>query len=149
MTDEKWSYRDLDNLLAGLEQDILDLDDRKLETRTERFFGSARSVRDVVATGLRSRAAVDGPSTDHGVARTRRRPHTVPDEAPAIPVPGSFSEKRNLLAELFANSPGIPGQLRMAFSAPRTLSDTEVDAMVERLIRLGVLRRDSTGDDDA
>ena len=64
-------------------------------------------------------------------------------------VPGSFSEKRNLLAELFANSPGMPGQLRMAFSAPRTLSDTEVDAMVERLIRLGVLRRDSTGDDDA
>ena len=31
MTSEKWSYRDLDNLLAGLEQDILDLDDRQLE----------------------------------------------------------------------------------------------------------------------
>ena len=149
MTSKKWSYRDLDNLLAGLEQDILDLDDRQMETRTERFFGSIRSVRDVVATGLLSLAAVDRPSTEHGAARARRRPETVPNEVPSIPVPGSFSEKRNLLAELFANSPGIPGKLRMAFSAPRTLSDTEVDAMVERLIRLGVFRRDGTGDDNA
>ena len=139
MTSEKRSYRDLDNLLTGLEQDILDLDDRQLEARADRFFGSVRSVRDVIATGLRSRVSVDRPSTDRGAARAHRRPATPPREAPAMLVPGSFSEKRKLLAELFAHSPGIPGQLRMAFSAPRTLSDSEVEAMVERLVRLGIL----------
>ena len=149
MTSEKRSYRDLDNLLTGLEQDILDLDDRQLEARADRFFGSVRSVRDVIATGLRSRVSVDRPSTDRGAARAHRRPATPPREAPAMLVPGSFSEKRKLLAELFAHSPGIPGQLRMAFSAPRTLSDSEVEAMVERLVRLGILRRDNTGYDDA
>ena len=66
-----------------------------------------------------------------------------------MPVPGSFSEKRKLLAELFAHRPGIPGQLRMAFSARKALSDSEVEAIVERLIHLGILRRDNTADDDA
>ena len=66
-----------------------------------------------------------------------------------MPVPASFSEKRKLLAELFAHSPGIPGQLRMAFSAPRTLSDSEVEAMVQRLVRLRILHRDNPGDDNA
>ena len=150
MTSEERSYRDLDNLLAGLEQDILDLDDGQMEARTDRFFGNVRSVREVIAAGLRSRVSVDRASTDHGAARARRRPVTPPHEAPAMPVPGSFSEKRKLLAELFADSPGIPGQLRMAFSAPRTLSDSEVDAMVEMIDQARrILRRDGTGDDDA
>ena len=65
-----------------------------------------------------------------------------------MPVPGSFSEKRKLLAELFAHRPSIPGQLRMAFSAHKPLSDSEVEAMVERLIRLGILRHDNTRDDN-
>ena len=149
MISEERSYRDLDNLLAGLEQDILDLDDGQLEAPTDLFFGSVRSVRDVIAAGLRSRASVDRPSTDHGAARAPRRPVMPPHEAPAMLVPGSFSEKRKLLAELFAHSAGIPWQLRMAFSTPRTLSDSEVEAMVERLVRLGILRRDNSGDDDA
>ena len=148
MTNEKRSYRGLDNLLAGLEQDILDLDDRELDAETDLFFGRVRGARDVIANGLRSRVSVDQPSSDHGAARAHGRPETVPYDAPAMPVPGSFSEKRKLLAELFAHRPGIPGQLRMAFSARKALSNSEVEAMVERLIRLGILRRDNTTDDD-
>ena len=105
MTREMRSYRDLDNLLAGLEQDILDLDNRQLETRTERFFGSVQSVRDVVATGLRSRAAVDGPFTEHGAARARQRSETVPDEAPAVPVPGSIREKTKSVGGALCQQP--------------------------------------------
>lgn len=149
MTSEKRSYRSLDNLLAGLEQDILDLDDRDLDAGTDRFFGSVRSARNVIADGLRSHVAVDRPSTDRGAAPALRRPETPPHEAPAMPVPASFSEKRKLLAELLARRPGIPGQLRMAFSAPTPPSDSEVDAMMERLVRLGILRRDNPGDGDA
>ena len=149
MTSEKRSYRGLDNLLAGLEQDILDLDDRDLDTGTDRVFSSGRSARDVIADGLRSRVSVDRPSTDRGAARTGRRQETPPRGAPAMLVPGSFSEKRRLLAELLAQRPGIPGQLRTAFSAPTPPSDSEVDAMVERLVRLGILRRDNPGDGDA
>ncbi|MCY4560110.1 MAG: hypothetical protein OXF79_27860 [Chloroflexi bacterium] len=149
MTSRKRSYRNLDNLLAGLEQDILELDDRELDADTGRFFGSGRSARDVIAAGLRSRVSVDRPPKDRGAARAHRRPETPPREAPAVPVPASFSEKRKLLAELLAQRPGIPGQLRMAFSAPRALSDSDVDAMVEKLVRLGILRRDHAEDDDA
>ena len=36
----------------------------------------------------------------------------------------------------------------MAFSAPKTLSDSEVDSMMARLVRLGILRREGTIDDD-
>ena len=149
MTSEKPSYRDLDNLLTGLEQDILHLDDQQLEAHADQFFGSVRSIRDVIATGLQSRVSVDRPSTDHGAVRARRRPATPPREASAMQVPGSISEKRKLLAELFAHSPGIPGQLRMAFSASKTLPDSEVEAMIERLVRLGILGRDNTGNNDA
>ena len=148
MTNEERSYRGLDNLLTGLEQDILDLDDRELDAETDRFFGSVRSVRDVIANGLRSRVSLDQSSTDRGAAQAQGGPETVPYEAPAMPVPGSFSEKRKMLAELFAQRPGIPGQLRMAFSARTALSDSEVEAMVERLIRLGILHRNNTTDDD-
>ena len=149
MTSEKPSYRDLDNLLTGLELDILHLDDQHLEARADPFFGSVRSIRDVIATGLQSHVSVDRPSTAHGAARARRRPATPPRDTSAMLVPGSISEKRKLLAELFANSPGIPGQLRMAFSASTTLPDSEVEAMIERLVRLGILRRDSTDNNDA
>ena len=148
MTNENRSYRGLDNLLAGLEQGILDLNDRELDADTDRFFGRVRSVRDVIATGLRSHVSVDRPSTDRGAASPHRRPEKVPHEAPAMPVPDSFSEKRQLLADLFTHRPSIPGQLQMAFSARKALSDSEVDAVVERLVRLGLLRRDNTADDD-
>ena len=149
MTSETPSYRDLDNLLTGLEQDILHLDDQQLEARADQFFGSVRSIREVIATGLQSRVSVDRPSTAHSAARARRRPATPPRDTSALQVPGSISEKRKLLAELFARSPGIPGQLQMAFSAAKTLSDSEIEAMIARLVRLGILRRDSTGNDDA
>ena len=147
MTNEIRSYRNLDNLLAGLEQDILDQDDQELDAETARFFGSIRSGRDVIANALRSRVSVDQPSTNRGAARAHGRPETVPYEDPAMSVPGSFSEKRKLLAELFAHRSSIPGQLRMAFSAREALSDSEVEALVERLIRFGILRRDNTKDD--
>ncbi len=148
MINIKRSYRDLDNLLTGLEQDILDLDDRELTTETELLFGCVQVVRDVIEDGLQSRVSVDQPFSDRRATQSPARPETVPYGTPALPVPNGFREKRKLLAELFAHRPGIPGQLRAAFSAPKQLSNSEVEAMVERLVRLGILRRDNTPDDD-
>ena len=72
MINIKRSYRDLDNLLTGLEQDILDLDDRELNTETELLFGRVQVVRDVIEDGLQSRVSVDQPFSDR---RATQSPH--------------------------------------------------------------------------
>lgn len=148
MVDIKRGYRGLDNLLSGLEQDILELDRRGLDAETGLFFGRVQGVQDIIESSLRFQFSDDQPYSERWGPLTHTQPETTSYDTPGLPVPSSFREKRKLLAELFAHRPGIPGQLRAAFSASKKLSDSEIDAVVQRLVRLGILCRDNTSDDD-
>ena len=148
MTFEDRAYRRLDNLLTGLEDNILGLDDREVTSESTQLFGRIQGVRAVIDDNLEFRISTKDASLKNEVRRTRGRADKVRYEFPIMAVPNSMDDKRKLLEQLVAGRAGIPGQMRMAFSAPKTLSDSEVDSMMERLVRLGILGREGTIDDD-
>ena len=148
MSIEKPAYRRLDKLLSGLEQNILRLDDREVISESKQLFGSGRHVREILDANLQYPIPVKETLPNQGVARVHGRPKAIAHKIPVMQVPSSLSGKRQLLEQLVASTSGISGEIRMAFSAPQSLSDSEVEVMVERLVRLGVLRRKQTNKDD-
>ena len=149
MRNEKHTYQYLDNLLSGLEEGILDLDDQQIDVESIQFFGSIRDVRDVIATSLQPFEFIDVLDEDHITDRTHGQSKRSQSKIPAIPVPNSLNERKRLLAQLLRHRSSIPSELRMAFSARKALSDSETEEMVERLIRLGILCREHANDDDS
>ena len=141
-------YSRLDNLLAGLEEDVLGLDDREVVAETTQLFGSGQDVRATIRDILQSHGHVDEESPTHAVRLIHERRKESRSQFTPLSVPTGLVEQRKLLETLVTESSSIPGYIRMAFSAQRRPTDSEVEAMIERLVRLGILRSKGTADND-
>ena len=142
MKDERHAYICLDNLLAGLEEGILALDDKELNVNSMQLFGNVGDVQATIATGMRVGMLAKGLPDNHEVGIAFRGKNGSKQIVPSIKAPSSFADKRELLAAVLAEQTSVPGEMRLAFGARSPLSDSEVDSMVERLIHLGLLRRE-------
>ena len=137
-------YHHLDNLLACLEEEILKIDEEDLASESSGSTVDIRWLREVITAQVQSLGVTgQGSATPGGVEDDERLGNVQFDRAPVIP--SDLSEQRKLLEILVAGQDRLPGQIRMAFSSRRKPSDTEVEEMVESLIRLGIL---SARDDD-
>ena len=148
MSVEEPGYRRLDKLLSGLEETILRLDDREVISESNQLFGSGQNVRAILDANLQFPTSIKGTPPNQGLDRVHGRPQAIPRETPLMQVPSSLSGKRKLLEQLASQTSGIPREIRMAFSAPPSLSDSDVEVMVARLVRLGILRRKNTNKED-
>lgn len=146
MIGENRSYRHLDNLLAGLEDSVLELTDQEVTVESSQVLGSVGNVRGLIGGSLESHTTGQVLSKGHEPDTAPGHPAKSRMDVPRVPVPSHNSDKRRLLEQLVAHRSGIPGELRVAFSGRRTLSDAEIDAMVERLVRLGILHREDNDD---
>ena len=148
MSNEKRNYRHLDSLLSGLEDGILSLTDLEVETECSWYSENVRDVRRVIDACLRSHNSGLASLRDHGDDQVIKRPKESWADIPVTLASNSYSDKRKFLAHLLAHQSGVPKELRMAFSGQRAPTDIEVEALVERLVRLGVLRHEDSMDDN-
>ena len=141
MKDERRAYIGLDSLLAGLEEGILALDDKELGINSMQSFDSVRDVQETIATGIGVGRLARGLPNNREVGMGPSGKKGTQQRTPSIKALRTFSDKRELLAAVLAEHSNVPGEIRMAFGTRRPLSESEVDSMVERLISLGLLRR--------
>ena len=73
MTFEDRAYRRLDNLLSGLEDNILGLDDREVTSESTQLFGSIQGVRAVIDDNLAFRISTKDASFKNEVRRAPGR----------------------------------------------------------------------------
>ncbi len=139
-------YRHLDNLLTGLEEEILRLGERELVSENTESVARIGEVREAIDASLQSHGFTTDMFRTPGISKVDERPRWARSELSALVVPSGLGEQRKLLESLAAQRSGIPRQIRMAFSSHRRPSDSEVEAMVERLIRLGILSTKDTMD---
>ena len=118
MNPQRLAYIRLHQLLSGLEDNILRLDDREVLSESNQLFGNEQHIRALLVASLPRQ------------------------------VPSSLSCKRQLLEQLISHTSAIPADLRLAFSAPEKLSESDVEVMIDRLVRLGVLQSEDAKKDD-
>ena len=134
----------LDALLLGLEDAVLRLDDPAILSENEDSFVEIEHVRALIRSRIAASASFDYPDTDMGGVSSRyRRLHS---EAAPIAVPEEAAERLRLLETLVANRIDLPKQVRIAFSAGEEPPESEVDATIAQLVRLGILRNPNKGD---
>ena len=148
MSNEKCNYRHLDSLLSGLEDEILSFTDLEVETECSWYSGNVGDVRRVIAACLRSHDSGLVSLRDHGDNQITKQPKESWADTPTTLASSSYSDKRKFLAHLLVHQSGVPKELRMAFSGQRVPTDIEVEALVERLVRLGILRHEDSTDDN-
>ncbi|MCY4383129.1 MAG: hypothetical protein OXE44_08275 [Nitrospinae bacterium] len=132
----------LDSLLLGLENEILKLDDAEILSEEANLFAHIEDIRALVNSNVRVYLDIEDSSS------------TLPTEdmssdfeqkqLESLVVPNNPKERRKLLETLVSSQTNMPLQFRMAFSAKNEPTEPEVDAMIARLIRLGILKNDDT-----
>lgn len=110
-------------LAGGLEEIVLKSTDKEL--LGHRSSGETRDIRRLIASAARDYSAESRGRTS---------------EKPALSDFGSEDEKLAFLKWAMKSGVGVPQQLRAAFASKNPLSDSEINAMVNQLIRLGVKR---------
>ena len=136
--------RRLDALLSGLEDEVLRLDDSAILSEDEDSFAGIAQVRALIRSRIDVYASINHlqPDTDmRGVSSRHRRSAAVP-----IAVPEEAAERRKLLQKLVANRIDLPQQVLIAFSGGEEPPESEVDATVAELVRLGILKNTGKGD---
>ena len=134
----------LDALLSGLEDEVLRLDDSAILSEDEDSFTEIEEVRRLIRSRIDMYASINHlqPDTDmRGVWSKHRRSEAVP-----IAVPEEAAERRKLLQRLVANRIDLPQQVLIAFSGGEEPPESEVDATVAELVRLGILKKTDKGD---
>ena len=136
----------LDALLSGLEDEVLRLDDPAILSEDEDLFADIEHVRALIRSRIDASSSFNHlqPDTDTGGVSSRHWRRC--SEAVPIPVPKEGTERLRLLETLVANRPNLPKPVRIAFSAGEKPTESEVDSMVEQLIRLGILKNTDKGD---
>lgn len=117
----------LDLMLRGIEEGVITATDREVLAGADST-ASARQVRSIIEKRL---AAGRRPS------RVRMAVKEVAGHS-GTRIPSSIQEKRRLLQMVVATRPGVPTEMRVAFSGSQEPSDGDVDRMLRRLIRLGI-----------
>jgi hypothetical protein len=56
-------------------------------------------------------------------------------------IPRSASERRRLLEMVVGSKMHIPNEIRMAYSSTKQVSDKEISAHLEKLLRMGLLKK--------
>ncbi len=136
----------LDALLSGLEDEILKLDDPEILSEDEDSFADIEHVRALIRSRISASSSSNHsqPDTDTGGASSRHWRRS--SEAVPIAGPEKGADRRRLLEMLIANRANLPKPLRTAFSAAEKPTESEVDSMVEQLVRLGILKNTDKGD---
>lgn len=137
----------LDALLSGLENEILKLDDSEILTEEANSFAHIEDIRALVNSNIRTFLSMDDSSSTSSAADVSLEDFEKrQSESASRVVPNDPKERRKLLEILVASRINLPQQVRMAFSANNKPTEPEVDAMIVRLIRLGILKNDDTDD---
>ena len=136
----------LNVLLSGLEDEILKLDDPAILSEDEDSFADIEHVRTLIRSRIDASSSSDHPQPDTDTGGASSRHERRCSEAVPIAVPEEGAERRRLLEMLIATRPNLPKPLRIAFSAGEKPTESEVDSMVEKLVRLGILKNTDKGD---
>lgn len=134
----------LDALLSGLENEILKLDDSEILSEEANSFAHIEDIRALVNSNIRKYLGIEDSSSTpptEDVSSDFEKKHLK-----SLVVPNNPKERRKLLETLVSSQTNMPLQFRMAFSANNKPTEPEVDAMIVRLIRLGILKNDDTDD---
>lgn len=108
----------LDRIISAIEEDILRTSDEEILRETESTQRDAQRVRALITRQIDVRG------------------RDVPREPMA---------RRQWLAELLRVRPGLSPTLSATFSSRKPPSDSEVDAVIHRLLKRGVLKKRKTG----
>jgi hypothetical protein len=111
------AYRELDDLLSGLEQNILSARDRDILSSKNADL-IARTVRNIV--------------NDRVGAKSTRETAALPDNA---------VERRRLLEVIAGARSGVPADVRIAYKGGLKISDQEVSELLNELVRRGYFKR--------
>jgi hypothetical protein len=109
------SYRQLSNILSGLELNFLNASDRDILSSAPES-SSGKIARSIIADRLESRS-----EGSHA---------TFPDNA---------SERRRLFELLTRSRSSLPKEIRMAYGTGRSISDGQVSTLLRKLLRRGFL----------
>ena len=137
--------RRLDTLLSGIEDEVLRLDDLTILSEDEDSFTDVTFVRALIRSRVDACASIDHlqPDTDTEGVSSRHRQQC--SKATPIDVPEEAGDRLRLLRSLVAYRLDLPRQVRIAFSAGDEPPESEVDASVAELIRLGILKNPDKG----
>ena len=138
--------RRLDALLSRLEDEILRLDDSAILSEDEDSLVSIEHVRALIRSRIDACASINHSQPYTGMGGMSSRHRRRRSEAVPIAVPEEAAERRRLLKTLVAKRIDLPKQVRIAFSASEEPLESEVDASVAQLVRLGILKDADKGD---
>ena len=139
-------WRRLDALLSGLEEDVLRLDDLTILSEDKDSAIGVEHVRALIQSQIDASAGTDQPQPAMSLGRVSSGDRPRRSETTSIAIPEEEAELRRLLETLVANQPNLLKQVRIAFSAGGKPTNSEVNAMVAQLVRLGILKPSSKDD---
>ncbi len=136
----------LDALLSGLENEILKLDDFEILSEDANLFSHIEDIRALVNSNIHTFLSMDDSSSTSPAGDVSLDFEKGQSESASRVVPDDPKERKKLLEVLVASRVSLPQQVRMAFSAKQEPTKSEVDALIARLIRIGILKNRDTDD---
>ena len=137
MIGDDTSRQRLDSLLCGLEDDVISLDDRELLSEGENGGADLGPIRSLIQSQT---AAHLGPDASRVPGGHR---HSATAEASSIRR-SSSSQRRRILDKVLRRRPGVPLNVRLAFSADLEPTDRD-DEMLEPRAQRGPDKADDDG----
>lgn len=132
----------LDAFLLGIEKEVLNLSDCTILSEDVDLLAHVEDIRAQINSIIHAHPSFDNslpPPFVEGSSRNTR------SESPPV-VPREAADRRKLLESLIANRLKMPQQVRAAFSARKRPTESDVDEMVDQLVRLGILNTTDTSD---
>ena len=132
----------LDAFLLGIEEEILKLSDCTILSEDVDLFAHVEDIRVQINSIIHAH-----PSFDNSLPPPVIEGSSLNTRSESVPVvPREAADRRKLLESLIANRLNMPQQVRVAFSARKGPTESEVDEMVDQLVRLGILNTTDTSD---
>ena len=132
----------LDNLLLGIEKEILKLSDCTILSEDVDLLAHVEDIRAQINSIIHAHPSFDNSLSSPFIEGSSRNTRS---ESPPV-VPRAAADRRKLLESLIANRLNMPQQVRAAFSARKRPTESDVDEMVNQLVRLGILNTTDTSD---